>query len=114
MEIVMQVMPTVAHIFRKLIVVALFLLVLGVASRAQAAGVFCSEFGGVVDGNNPSTLSAVQAASTFGIDMNCTIKNFPLSIGGFPITNINFNFPQQQSYYIAFLDVYYTGNMSCN
>ena len=87
---------------------------LGVSSRAQAAGVFCSEFGGVVDGNNPATLAAVKAASTFGVDTNCTIKNFPESVGGFPITNINFNFPQQQSYYIAFLDVFYYGNMSCN
>jgi uncharacterized repeat protein (TIGR01451 family)/fimbrial isopeptide formation D2 family protein len=101
------------------IVIALLLLVLGAASRVQAAGVFCSQFSergvlGVVDGNDPSTLAAIQAASTFGIDMNCTVKNFPQSMGGFPITNINFNFPQQQSYYIAFENVYYYGNMSCN
>ncbi|TGU75063.1 DUF11 domain-containing protein [Geomonas terrae] len=87
---------------------------LGTGSTAFAAGIFCSQFGGVVDGNNPATLAAVRSASTFGIDTNCTIKNFPDSIGGFPITNINFNFPQQQSYYIAFLDVFYYGNMSCN
>lgn len=99
---------------RKLVCVALLLLMLGAASRVQAAGVFCSEFGGVVDGFNPATLAAVQAASSFGIDMNCTIKNFPQSMGGFPITNINFNFPGHQSYYIAFLDVYYYGHMSCN
>jgi uncharacterized repeat protein (TIGR01451 family)/fimbrial isopeptide formation D2 family protein len=96
------------------IVIALLLLVLGAASRAQAAGVFCSEFGGVVDGYNPATLAKVQSASTFGIDMNCTVKNFPQSMGGFPITNINFNFPGQQSFYIAFTNVYYYGNMSCN
>jgi len=96
------------------IVIALLLLVLGAASRAQAAGVFCSQFGGVVDGYNPATLAAIQSASTFGIDMNCTVKNFPQSMGGFPITNINFNFPQQQSFYIAFTNVYYYGNMSCN
>jgi len=98
---------------RSTIAIALLLMALG-ASRAQAAGVFCSDFGGVVDGNNPATLASVRSASTFGIDMNCTIKNFPDSIGGFPITNINFNFPGQQSYYIAFLDVFYYGNMSCN
>jgi large repetitive protein len=102
------------HSLRFNMVIALLLLVLGAASRAQAAGVFCSEFGGVVDGNNPATMAAVQGASTFGVDTNCTIKNFPQSSGGFPITNINFNFPQQQSYYIAFIDVYYYGNMSCN
>jgi large repetitive protein len=110
----MELKPTMSIISRKLLAVAFLLLALGTASRAQAAGVFCSQFGGVVDGNNPATLAAVQAASTFGIDMNCTVKNFPQSMGGFPITNINFNFPGQQSYYIAFLDVFYYGNMSCN
>lgn len=101
------------------IVVALLFLALGASSRARAAGVFCSQFSekgvqGVVDGNNPATLAAIQAASTFGIDMNCTVKNFPQSMGGFPITNINFNYPGQQSYYISFQNVYYYGNMSCN
>src|SRR6185295_7306438 len=114
MEIVMQVKPTVSYLSRKLVAVVLLLLVLGTASRSQAAGVFCSEFGGVVDGYNPATFAAVQAASTFGIDTNCTIKNFTQAMGGFPITNINFNFPGQQSFYITFLDVYYYGNMSCN
>jgi len=88
--------------------------VLSAAPRAQAAGVFCSEFGGVVDGYNSTTLAKIQTASTFGIDTNCTIKNFPQSMGGFPITNINFNFPGHQSYYIDFNNVYYYGNMSCN
>jgi len=87
---------------------------LGTSSTAQAATVMCSEFGGVVDGNNPVDYARVESASTFGIDINCTVKNFPESIGGFPITNINFNFPQQQSYYIVFDDVFYYGNMSCN
>ncbi|HWI40906.1 MAG TPA: hypothetical protein VNX25_05405, partial [Verrucomicrobiae bacterium] len=100
--------------FRFNTIIALLFLLLAIPSGARAAGVFCSEFGGVVDGNNPATRAKVQAASTFGIDMNCTVKNFPQSVGGFPITNINFNFPQQQSYYIAFENVYYYGNMSCN
>jgi len=110
----MQLKPIISNISRKLVTVALLLSTLGAASRVQAAGLFCSQFGGVVDGNNPATLAAVRSDSTFGIDMNCTIKNFPQSMGGFPITNINFNFPGQQSFYIAFLDVYYDGHMSCN
>lgn len=110
----MQVKRNTWSIFPRLIILALLLLVLTTATHVQAAGVFCSQFGGVVDGNNPATVAAVQAASTFGIDMNCTIKNFSEASGGFPITNINFNFPGQQSYYIAFLDVFYYGNMSCN
>ncbi|WP_224983594.1 isopeptide-forming domain-containing fimbrial protein [Geomonas agri] len=93
---------------------ALLVMLVAWGTTAHAAGIFCSQFGGVVDGNNPATLAAVRGASTFGVDTNCTIKNFPDSIGGFPITNINFNFPQQQSYYIAFLNVFYYGNMSCN
>jgi uncharacterized repeat protein (TIGR01451 family)/fimbrial isopeptide formation D2 family protein len=92
----------------------LFALLLGSAYPAQAATVMCSDFGGVVDGNDPSTNARIQSASTFGIDMNCTVKNFPESVGGFPITNINFQFPWQQSYYIVFDNVYYYGNMSCN
>jgi uncharacterized repeat protein (TIGR01451 family)/fimbrial isopeptide formation D2 family protein len=100
-------------------VIALLLLVLGAASSAQAAGILCSQFSergvqGVVDGFDPATLTKVQSASTFGIDMNCTVKNFPQSMGGFPITLINFDFPQQQSFYIVFENVYYYGNMSCN
>jgi len=91
-----------------------FALLLGTASTTQAAGLWCSDFDGVVDGSIPSDYARVRSAETFGIDMNCTVKNFPESIGGFPITNINFNFPQQQSYYIVFDDVFYYGNMSCN
>src|SRR5208337_1942090 len=91
----------------------LFALLLGAAHSAQAATVMCSQFGGVVDGSNPATYAAIKNASTFGIDMDCTIKNFPLSVGGFPVTNINFHFPKQQSYYIDFLNVYYDGHMAC-
>jgi uncharacterized repeat protein (TIGR01451 family) len=92
----------------------LLALLLGSAYPVHAATVMCSEFGGVVDGSDPADYARVQSASTFGIDMNCTVKNFPESIGGFPINNINFNFPQHQSYYIVFNDVFYYGNMSCN
>ncbi len=97
----------------------LFALALGNAHSAQAATVLCSQFSeggvpGIVDGFDPATLAIIQSSSTFGIDMNCTVKNFPQSMGGFPITNINFNFPGQQSFYIVFDNVYYPGNMSCN
>jgi len=54
----------------------LFALVLGTANAAHAAGALCSDFGGVVDGSNPATYAAIQSASTFGIDMNCTVRTF--------------------------------------
>jgi hypothetical protein len=97
-----------------------FSLVLGAASSAEAGTVFCSDFtqvgpnAYVVDGLNPAHAALIDSASTFGIDANCTIKNFPLSSGGFPITNINYQFWGDATYYINFDDVYYTGNMSCN
>ncbi len=96
-----------------------FALLLGAAHSAQAAGVMCSQFWeggvqGVVDGYDPNTYAAIASASTFGIDMNCTIKNFPESMGGFPITNINFQFWGNSTFYIDFENVYYYGNMSCN
>ena len=90
-----------------------FALLLGMAGATQAATVMCSQFGGVIDGYDTSARTLIDSASTIGIDRNCTIKNFPAP-NGLPITNINFNFPQQQSYYIVFDNVYYGGNMSCN
>jgi len=98
----------------------LFVLLLGAAPFAQAGTVFCSDFtqvgpnAYVVDGLNPTDAALIDSASTFGIDANCTIKNFPLSSGGFPITNINYQFWGNETYYINFDNVYYTGNMSCN
>jgi len=91
----------------------LFALSMAAARGSDAAEAMCSQFGGVLDGNNPATYAAIQNASTFGIDMDCTIKNFPLSVGGFPVKNINFHFPKQQSYHIDFLNVYYGGHMAC-
>ncbi len=90
-----------------------FLLLLGTVSPVKAATVFCSDFGGVIDGFDPEARASIDSSSTIGIDMHCTIKNFPES-DPLDITNINFNFPQQQSYYIVFDNVYYPGNMSCN
>jgi uncharacterized repeat protein (TIGR01451 family) len=92
----------------------LFALLMGSASSAQAATLFCSDFNGVIDGYDPGTRGRINSSSTIGIDMNCTIKNFPQSSGGLPITNINFYFPEHASYYIVFDNVYYTGHMSCN
>ncbi|MDT3706704.1 MAG: isopeptide-forming domain-containing fimbrial protein [Thiobacillus sp.] len=100
-----------------------FALMLGAVSSAQAAGALCSDYDNVgtqqnpsyvVDGSKPSVYAQVKANSTFGIDADCAIKNFPQSIGGFPITNINFNFPQHQDFVIVFDNVYYSGGMSCN
>ncbi len=90
----------------------LFALLLGAASSAQAAGDMCSDYpGGVIDGN---TLNISQLPSTLGIDRDCTIKNFPQSVGGLPFTLINFQFPNHASYLIVFDNVFYDGNMSCN
>jgi uncharacterized repeat protein (TIGR01451 family)/fimbrial isopeptide formation D2 family protein len=92
----------------------LFALLLGAASSGQAATVMCSQFNGVIDGFDPATKAIIDSSSTIGLDMDCIIKNFPLSIGGLTSANINFQFPQQQSYLIIFDNVYYLGNMSCN
>ena len=90
----------------------LLALLLGAASSAQAAGDMCSDYpNGVIDG---SQLNISQLPSTLGIDRDCTIKNFPQSVGGLPFTLINFQFPEHASYLIVFDNVYYTGNMSCN
>jgi uncharacterized repeat protein (TIGR01451 family)/fimbrial isopeptide formation D2 family protein len=92
----------------------LFVLLLGTARPAQAGTAFCSDFNGVIDGYDSTTRAIIDSSSTLGLDMDCTIKNFPASIGGFPITNINFYFPQHSSYYIIFDNVDYAGHMSCN
>lgn len=55
----------------------------------------------------------MDSATTFGIDRDCTIRNFPQS-NPLDLTLINFNFPQHASYLIVFDNVYYIGNMSCN
>ena len=92
----------------------LFALSMGAASSAQAATLLCSAFpNGVVDGYKPADNAAMKSATTFGIDRNCTIKNFPQS-DALDLTLINFNFPSQASYLIVFDNVYYTGGMSCN
>lgn len=90
------------------------LLLLGTAAPALAGEVLCSTFGGVIDGSNPATYAAVEAASTLGMDQDCTIKNFtqarPLHL------TINFYTPNTDPkpiYLIVFDNVYYTGNLAC-
>ena len=91
-----------------------FTLLLGAAFPSQAATLLCSEFpGGVVDGSNPAHRAAMDSATTFGIDRDCTIRNFPQS-NPLDLTLVNFNFPQHASYLIIFDNVYYIGGMSCN
>lgn len=89
-------------------------LLLGTASSAWAGEVLCSNFGGVIDGSNPATYAAIEAASTLGMDQTCTIKNFtqsrPLHL------TINFYTPNTNPkpiYLIVFDNVYYTGNLAC-
>ena len=96
----------------------LFALVLGTAYSAQAGTFYCVKtYGGIIDGFNAQTYSDLTSGNnTLGIDGNCLIKNWPQTntVGGFPVTNINFYFPGGADYYIIFDNVYYTGNMSCN
>lgn len=100
------------------IAIAVLLMVLGAAFSSHAGTFYCNAtYGGVIDGFDPKTFNDLSSGNnTLGIDGNCIIKNWPQDngIGGFPITNINFYFPGGANYYIAFLDVYYPGNMSCN
>jgi uncharacterized repeat protein (TIGR01451 family)/fimbrial isopeptide formation D2 family protein len=90
------------------------LLLFGTAGSALAGEVLCSTFGGVIDGSNPATYTAIEAASTLGIDQDCTIRNFTQS---FPLhLTINFYTPNTNPkpvYLIIFDNVYYTGNMAC-
>lgn len=84
-----------------------FALLMGSASSAQAAIKFCSEFGGVIDGNLLGT-SPVQVT----IDTHCTFINWPASN---PLTaTINFQTNDPSVYLITFDRVWYSGNMACS
>ncbi len=84
----------------------LFALLLGVATSAQAEEKFCSQYGGLVDGNVLGT-SPVQVT----IDTTCTFQNWPMSN---PLTaTINFQTNDPTIYLIVFDNVWYTGNMAC-
>lgn len=85
----------------------LFALLLGMASPAQAATKFCSEFpNGVIDGN-----VIVLSPNQITIDTDCTFQNWPVSN---PLTaTINFQTNDPTIYLIIFDNVYYDGNMAC-
>ena len=83
----------------------LFSLMLGAASSAQA-GEFCSDYGGMIDGNVLIT-PPVQIT----IDTHCTFQNWPQSN---PLTtNINFQTNDPSIHLIIFDNVWYDGNMAC-
>ena len=85
----------------------LFALLLGTSSAALGEDKFCSQYGGVIDGNVLVT-SPVQVT----IDTTCTFQNWPQSN---PLTaTINFQTNDPTIYLIIFDNVYYTGNMACS
>ena len=100
----------------------LFALVLGAASPAQAGTDMCSGYKksptdtvAVVDGNDPF-VQANLPSSSFGIDMNCEFRNFPISAtwpNGLTPT-LNFYTPNKtEIYLIVFDNVWFSGNMAC-
>jgi large repetitive protein len=119
----MQSKLAVSNIFRKLTILSsLLFLVLAAANRVQAGTDMCSFYKknpsdtvSVVDGNDPF-VRANLPSSSFGIDMNCEFRNFPISPtwpNGLTPT-LNFFTPDKTSIYlIAFDDVWFSGNMAC-
>jgi large repetitive protein len=100
----------------------LFALLLGAASPVQAGTDMCSFYKknptdsvSVVDGNDPF-VRANLPGSSFGIDMNCEFRNFPISSvwpNGLTPT-LNFYTPDKTSIYlIVFDNVWFSGNMAC-
>ena len=70
----------------------------------------------VIDGNDPF-VQANLPSSSFGIDMNCEFRNFPISAiwpNGLTPT-LNFYTPNKtEIYLIVFDNVWYSGNMACS
>ncbi len=105
---------------------ALLLLVavlLGRPSPALAGTDMCSGYlqnptdtVAVIDGNDPF-VQANLPSSSFGIDMNCEFRNFPVSPtwpNGLEPT-LNFYTPDKTTVYlIVFDNVWYSGNMACS
>ncbi len=100
----------------------LFVLLLGAASSAQAGTDMCSGYKktptdtiAVIDGNDPF-VQANLPSSSFGIDMNCEFRNFPISAtwpNGLTPT-LNFYTPNKtEIYLIVFDNVWFSGNMAC-
>ncbi|MGB9081565.1 MAG: isopeptide-forming domain-containing fimbrial protein, partial [Desulfuromonadaceae bacterium] len=103
-------------------IIAALALVLGAASPTQAGTDMCSYYKknitdtvSVVDGNDPF-VRANLPGSSFGIDMNCEFRNFPIS-SAWPnglTPTLNFYTPDKDTIYlIAFDNVWYSGNMAC-
>ncbi len=85
----------------------LFALLLGAASSALGEDKFCSQYGGVVDGNVLGT-SPVQVT----IDTTCTFQNWTFSN---PLTaTINYQTNDPSIYLIIFDNVWFDGNMACS
>jgi uncharacterized repeat protein (TIGR01451 family)/fimbrial isopeptide formation D2 family protein len=100
---------TVSNLWTKLVIAALvpLALLLGSASFVLAADKFCSEYGGVVDGDVLG-ISPVQIT----INTTCTFQNWPPSN---PLTaTINFQTNDPSIYLIVFDNVMYEGNMACS
>ncbi|MHB8845358.1 MAG: isopeptide-forming domain-containing fimbrial protein, partial [Nitrospirota bacterium] len=100
----------------------LFALALGTAFPARAGTDMCSGYKksptdtvAVVDGNDPF-VQANLPSSSFGIDMNCEFRNFPISPtwpNGLSPT-LNFYTPNKtEIYLIVFDNVWFSGNMAC-
>jgi hypothetical protein len=92
-----------------MVLLSALVLLLGVASPAEAVNCSDSPYFGVIDGTVfPSPPSQIQ------IDDNCTVLNYPESN---PLTT-NFSFQQPAAnpgpWLIIFNNVFHTGNMACN
>jgi hypothetical protein len=103
-------------------IIAALALVLGAASPTQAGTDMCSFYKknltdtvSVVDGNDPF-VRANLPGSSFGIDMNCEFRNFPIS-SAWPnglTPTLNFYTPDKDTIYlVAFDNVWFSGNMAC-
>ncbi|MEN8135067.1 MAG: isopeptide-forming domain-containing fimbrial protein [Thermodesulfobacteriota bacterium] len=90
-----------------LLLLLTFAILPGMPSPAQAAEKFCSDYGGVLDGNVLLT-PPVQVT----IDQDCSFINWPQSN---PLTTtINFQTNDPSIYLITFDNVWYDGNMACS
>ncbi len=85
----------------------LFALLLGTSFQAQAASLYCSQapFNGLVDGNNPVHVAALQTAPSIAIDTNCTFQNFPYP-NNILNTQVVFD-PNDGPYFAVFDNVYF-------
>ena len=101
------------------LIIAIFALVLGAASQAQAGawscGPYTTDHFQMIDGSNPSTWPIGFVATdvnSLSFSGDCTIRNFPDGFGT-GTSLLNFNLPDKSAV-IIMDNVYYTGNMSCS